>query len=154
MILMWKTVTTESVVRLGLILSDQTLVTKSPHWGDTVVGNGLIKPMPHRQIALALGRCAIKNGVLVINHHSFGGREVWTSDHTMFSPGVWNWYSQIENQFPCSTYKVEKVDATRWTSATSGASILCENMGDGVWKATYTQPSKKSHYAQLWADMR
>lgn len=154
MIDMSKLVTTESVVRLGLILSDQTLVQSSPHWGDQVLANGVVKAMPHRQIALALGRDAMKFGVLVVNHHSFGYRQVWAADHAAPTPGVWDWYSRTENQFPPTTYDIARVDQVVWGSATSGASIHCLRCSASKWLAHYSQRSMPSRYAQLWADMR
>lgn len=153
MIVMSKLATTDQVVRLGLILSDQTLVAKSPHWGDKVLANGMVQPMPHRQIALALGRDAIRYGVLVVNHHSFGGRTVHAR-HQGYNPGVWDWYSRIENAWPVSTYNVTDVTEVEWVSATSGASIRCIRRSQNMWLAVYSQPQKPSYYAQLWADLR
>ena len=154
MIEMSKLATTNSVVRLGLILNDQTLVSKSPHWGDKVLSNGMVRAMPHRQVALALGRDAMNHGVLVVNYHSMGGRQVWAVDNTPYNPGVWEWYSKAENPFPPSTYNITQVTEVMWTSATSGASIRCIRQSQNLWLAVYNQPQKASQYAQLWADLR
>lgn len=154
MIEMSKLATTDQVVRLGLILSDQTLVTKFPHWGDKVLPNGMVQPMPHRQVALALGRDAIRYGVLVVNHHSFGGRWVYAHNHQGYNPGVWDWYSRIDNPWPISTYNITLVTEVMWESATSGASIRCIRRSQNSWLAVYCQPGKASRYAQLWANLR
>jgi len=162
---MIKVVTSEAVVRLGLILSDQTLTQKTPHWGDEILPSGKVRPMPHRQIALALGRDSLRHGVVVLNYHSFGEREVWLVEkpslpykNQFYTPGVWGWYLSTEPMWAPTTYKVEDVAQVQWTSATSGASITCWQTNDSAtgWIAEYRTGGIKvhSHYGSLWADMR